>query len=362
MSRSIGIVHRVKTTKAGKAHPTKVCILKGDQSVNYKLETEENELSWIKEKHQISKDKLDGLMPGDTIAMILGGSGDNLAFALSRQADEIGAKVMRIPPFILKEHRNGHLKGDDHILLAQLVKEHEDQFYLISPRDRDMILMRECLRHRIDAMKSRISCEQRVKQREIGKIFTSVDGKFPEGQIEDSFDQAKANNAILNNLIAEEKSLKKDLNESLERLEIYQKIFKPITGCGPAIASRIISSIIDIKRFNSKAKLKKFCGVHVTEEGKFPRRRVNQTCNWNPVARQALFLLGDQFNRRPDSFWGQKLREQKKKLRLKHPEVILTEKGKKRYNDGHIHKMAIWKTLSKFVEYVWISWWELERS
>ena len=40
-----------------------------------------------------------------SIAMVLGGSGDYLAYALARQAEKVGASVMRIPSFLLKRER-----------------------------------------------------------------------------------------------------------------------------------------------------------------------------------------------------------------------------------------------------------------
>jgi hypothetical protein len=214
---------------------------------------------------------------------------------------------------------------------------------------------------RVDAMKARIACVQRLHQRVIGEIFCSEGGPFPEGSFDKAFEARKANDTVLKALFAEEKARKKELSEALEGLAVYRRLFEPIDGCGPAIASRIISAIIEIRRFETAAKLKAFCSVHVLHDGKFARRRKGQVSNWHPDARQALFLLGDQFNRRPDSVWGKKLREYKTKLRDKHPEVVVGEDGKKRYTNGHIHKMAMWRTLTKFVEWLFREWWRLER-
>lgn len=118
------------------------------------------------------------------------------------------------------------------------------------------------------------------------------------------------------------------------------------------------------------------CGVHVLQGGKyaevpwkksFPRQRHGETSNWHPAARQALYLLADQCNRRPASEWGQKLLHYKAQLRASHPQVeeyTVTEGGKevtkKRYTDGHIHKMAIWHTLTKFVDHIFRTWTRIE--
>jgi len=187
------------------------------------------------------------------------------------------------------------------------------------------------------------------------------------------------------------------------------------------------------KAFHSgKMALRAFCGVHVLPDGRFPRRRNNEVANWDDDCRQALFLLGDQFNRRPKSHWGGRLIAAKAKYRLAHPEPIVsdskltflfrrlevffrengahiqpedfkvtsidglyawfrasvTELGEKAdllavqiqkweekleeaqvsgktvriFTAGHIHKMAVWYTLGKFVESLFTQWFKLEKA
>jgi hypothetical protein len=77
--------------------------------------------------------------------------------------------------------------------------------------------------------------------------------------------------------------------------------------------------------------------------------------------RQALYLLGEQFNRRPDSEWGKKLLHCKALRRAAHPEVVTSEDGKKRHTNGHIHKSGIWKVLSRFVDHIFQEWTRLEK-
>jgi len=420
MFRIIGIRHRRKETAGGEAHPTQMSILEDHFEIVINLKTEDEELdfvrgllpvSWrkIEKADDLTKldqrhiqwrkiksgesvpewlephiagneipdkipDKYDGLKSGDSVAMVLGGSGDRLAYALSRRGDEIGAKVYRIPPFIFQKVRKGEVpisalpsmeiegKDNDHLLLAHLLPDRPDLFYEISSRDRDTIVLIEAYRYWIEVMKARIACEQRLHQQAVGKIFCSKEGFYPEGKVEDWFDDQKANNKILMNLLAEEKEAHKVLVRAANQLDVYTHLFDEIEGVGPAIGARLISAIQDIRRFETPAKLKAFMGVHVMDDGKFVRRRSGQVANWHPDARQALYLLGDQFNRRSNSVWGQKLRENKMKLREKHPEKLIDEKDKSRYSDGHIHKMAIWRTLTQFVEWLWKEWTEFERS
>jgi hypothetical protein len=207
----------------------------------------------------------------------------------------------------------------------------------------------------------------------VGAIFCSEDGFYPEGAIEQLFEAGKASDAILQALVREEELREKDLAKILKTLPVYCELFVPIEGVGPMIAARLIVAIGDIRRFATDAKLKAFCGVHVLPDGRFARKRSGEVANWHPEARQALYLLADQFNRRPDSVWGKKLREYKAKLRAAHPDVMCKKCGTKWadcpeqkkhsrvYSDGHIHKMAIWRTVTKFVEWLFREWWKLER-
>ncbi|MEI6842918.1 MAG: transposase [bacterium] len=479
--RIIGIRHRIKKTAEGEARPTQVVILENGETRSLQLETETDELDFVLDRfpvnfrkveegdelstfctHHVQWRKLkkeenyeelpaslirkdgktyelatyvpaayDGLKPGDNISMILGGSGDNLAFALARRGQEIDAKVFRIPPFVLKGKRVEKKEDGDAELLANLFSSEKSLFYEVGPRDLDLIWLRECLRNRVDAMKARMACGQRLRTHLIGTIFCSPEGKFPEGDLEKASDEAKANDKIFAALSSEEAKRERDLEKACDALNVYRVIFEPIEGCGPKIASRIIGAVIDIRRFETKAKLRAFCGVHVLEDGRFPRRRNNEVANWNGDCRQALFLLGDQFNRRPNSEWGQRLLAAKAKYRLAHPEPIVSddkltflyrrlevffrrhgvtiqpdefkivsidglyawfracvtemeeetrdnlsreiieweekiekaqvsERTVKIFTAGHLHKMAIWYTIGKFVENLFNTWWKLE--
>ncbi len=389
MARYVGIHHRVKQTANQEAHPTKVVIVEGINTDAYNLDTETDELDWLLGRHpvayrkyvdgadlqqdflehHIARDKktdkptrvpaeFDGFKPGDTVAMTLGGSGGPFAFALSRRGEEIGARVMRITPADLKEMRVGD-KSNDAALLAHLIQSRPDLFCETGPRDRDLIMLRECLTARTDAMKARIGCEQRLRQHVIGMAFCNPEGRYPEGSVEKEFEGRKANDVIFNALVEEEEERMRDLTRAVEALEVYRRLFEPIKGVGPRIAAGIIAGIADVRRFPTDAKLKAFCGVHVLPDGRMARRRGGEVANWNAEVRQSLYLLGDQFNYNPDSRWGQLLREYKAKLRVTHPEPVI-ENGKSRYSNGHIHRMAIWKTLSKFVEWLWREWWKIE--
>ncbi|MBN1326157.1 hypothetical protein JW977_04250 [Candidatus Falkowbacteria bacterium] len=438
MARIIGIRHRIKQTKDRDPKPTQICILHDGKEESFALATEQDELDFVRgvlpvsyrnveadedlnkfATHQIigkalkkgeekgaapnlvfevveDKKKVkylaekvpsayDGLHLGDSVAMVLGGSGDYFAYALSRRGEEVGAKVYRVPPSVLKAKRPEKSKDDDAKVLAMLLQNEPGLFYQILPKDRNLIRLRIAYRGKVDAMKARIACGQRLLQFEIGQIFTNEQGHFPEGSLEKQFAEKQNNDPGYQVLEAEEAKLYKEICKCLEELTIYKQLFQPIQGCGPMIASRLICAIQDIRRFSDEvrldgkikygaAKLKSFCGVGLDAKGRFMRRRAGEVANFNPDARQALYLLGDQMNRRPDSEWGQRLRENKVNLRNQHPDVLCKvcgngtkwadcpdqKKHTRIYSDGHIHKMAIWRTLSEFVEHLYHEWWNLE--
>jgi hypothetical protein len=486
MNRVIGIRHRIKKTATGEARPTQLYLdgniieleddnaeldwVRGTFPIDYRAVEPDEDLSALSPRHikwrSVKKDEklddvnpahlrvidgkqqvaikvpatFDGLKPRDVYAMSLGGSGDRLAFALSKAGEKMGAIVLRLPPSVLKERRGDGDKDQDAKLLAELAQTEPDLFHEVTANTRTIILVRETQALRMDAMKARIACEQRLRQTLIGQVFCR-EGDFAELDIEAQFEKLKANDRILSALVEEETVRIRELDRAIKQTGVWQHILEGVTGIGPALAGRLISSIGGIERFMvepdqermdalyeesvrleregglqdlkrfvkdegnafqtlqraaswcgrngraeqaakleravqcheersklrhkarkaTQAKLKKFCGVAVMEDGKFPRRRAGSVANWHPDARQALYLLADQFNRQSDrTRWGKLLLEYKVKLRAAHPDVLEVD-GKKRYTDGHIHKMALWRTVTKFVEWLADEWSNLAR-
>lgn len=422
--RYVGIRPRVKVTADNEARPTQVAIHgPGDEKVSYELASEQDELDFVLGhyptgfrkvtsgedismflEHHIERDDdgnplkvpagFDGLKSGDLVSMVMGGSGDYLAFALSRKGEDIGARVGRITPFLLKSFRGEGVKDDDAKFLANLIRDKQNLFTPVYVRDRAIVNVRERQRQRIDIMKARIGCEQRLRQRFIGEVFCTPNGLFPQGAIEKEFDQKKANDVVLQNLKKEEAAANRELLKAVEATDVWKQVFSQVEGLGPAIAARLISVIQDIRRFENAGKLKKYLGAHVGEDGKFPRRRKGEVALWSNEGRGALFLLADQFNRRPDSLWGQKFLAIKAVYSARYPHPHLAFKhndveksvvlepgtfekkgtkyivsvegaqievsGKMRYFKGHIHKMASKTVSTQFVEWLFAEWWKLE--
>lgn len=304
MSRFIGIRHRVKKTADNEARPTQVVILDGKMAT-HDLENDDAELDFVRGTFPVANRKVtadddvgafkvrhvkwrkvkanesvedvpashlrkvgkeqhravqiptayDGLKVGDRVMLSLGGSGNRLAYSLSRRAEELGGDTMilRLPPYELKDEREfrelGSDKDADASVLADLARSEARPAQKCEVRDRKLIRVTELFRDRMEAMKARIACEQRLRQVFIGRIFLSPEGGYPEGSVEDEFDRAKASDVILTALIAEEKKRINELEKALNELEVYNAIFKPITRMGPLLSARIISAIGDVRRF-----------------------------------------------------------------------------------------------------------------
>lgn len=367
--RYIGIRHRVKRTADGEARPTQVYTIDGEHAKARMLETEDDELRFLAEVRE-----------GDVIALTFGGSGGYFAYALGRAAEKVKATVIRIAPFRLKAVREGAEKDYDARLLAELGRDRRELFFDLTDRDRTTILIRELSREHRDTQKDRIRCGNRLFARSIGMAFVCHDGVYPEGGIEKAFDAVKANSPTLKALVAEEKRVVGELQTALDASLVYYRIFKPIVGCGPIIAGAIIGGIEDIRRFGSAEQLVSYCGVGTVADKddptkrKLAKRRGGEVANWNGGIRQSLFQLADQFNRRPESDWGKKLRENKARIlesvvarNPEHEADIRAGKGMKQangksiYSKMHLHKMGLWRTLTQFVgDYVYPEWVKLE--
>lgn len=412
--RVVGIVHRVKKLASGEARPTLVAVkTAGKEEVDtFALATEDDEflflrgrfpvafrdvkpdedltgvhpghVKWKKVKrgvlsveddlpHQSQRRQDDdgkwsfaakvavafiGIQAGDTVVSILGGSGDRFNAAIARQLQELGSgRVMRITPARFNEFRGEESKDNDHLLVIEAFEEFPEYFQVITLRDIGVIKARYYYRLREDALKSLLACEQRLSQRLIGRVFFSEGGQYPEGLIEDQFVEVKANDLSLQALIKAERTAYNELKKAVAGLDIYHEIFASVTGVGPRIAAPLIATIGDIRRFPTVEQFRSYAGVAPDSKGKFRRRRAGQVANWSGDCRQAVWLfVSDQLCKRKESEWGQVFLAEKARLRRAHPEIIIDERNKRRYTDGHIHKMAVWHTANKFVTWLYGEW------
>lgn len=475
-ARFIGIRHRVKQTAAGEARPTQVYITNADGSdaVSLELKTEDDELAFVdgqfvtkwrdlgegekvgalsawqmrtagtgeKKRTQVAV-AVEGLQMFDRITMMMGGTGDDFAYALSSRAEQMSAQVIRVPAFVLKALRpSERTKDEDARTLSEIGRDHPERGYVCQRRDRLYIDVRGLCIQFLIAQRQRVAYEQQLRQRLTRDRFIKP-RVGPLVPLAEAFEKLQETDVGFLTLMAKEKAISVELEDAVSNTIAWQKVFcsPQYKGCGVRISARLMAAIVDIRRFEVKpdpvvmqelkqgtavieqqfaaelaqvdmsncpftrtgqqrfwklqklrsqklaagcsedaalldraigfhkkrsqlrkaamergaAKLVKFCGTDVND-GKFVRRRVGQVSNYNPLARQALYLLADQWNKHPDTHWGAKLLENKARLRVKHPEVEVDERGKKRYTDIHILKMARWRTATQFVRALYYDW------
>jgi len=295
----------------------------------------------------------------------------------------------------------------DHIALPKLFELAAPQFHRVTARERDLILLQDVVRRRREAMDARMACAHRVRQR-MKKLAYCVQDAYPEGGVKVSIEQGVANDAMLKLFEKEEHQIEAELKKLLHGLAVW-KVFEPIEGVGELTAGPLIVAIGDINRFPSASQLKAFLGVHTLkrdgskfEKGETPtvgnsmfaRRRQGQLSNWNQEGRQSLYLIANQFQvYRKNSPWGLVAQEVKKRFLATHPtpqvwvkdaagvvirQVNLVEgqckriqggwevvhddgaveavKGVTKFNPAHINRMVAWRTMTKFVEWLYSAW------
>lgn len=440
-SRIVAISYRDKeVVREGvviEQRPTMAYIVDGDKKTEVSLPSEDHEMCFLLSKaltlsplKKGGKETLidftkDGICAGDTVLMVMGGSGAFFAFALSRQLEKLGAGgVYWIGSTLFKrlcdEHHIERSKVKsvddegrrvemtfDHKALTTLFPISLQSFHHVSARERDLIRLGDVVARRKEAMDARMACAHRVRQRMKKSAYCTEDA-YPEGGVKLFIEQGTANDFMLRLFEKEELQIGSELKKLLHSLPVW-KVFEPIEGVGEFTAAPLIVAIGDINRFPSDAHLKAFLGMHTLkangtkfQKGETPdannsifaRRRQGQLSNWNQEGRQALYLIATQFTMwRTNSPWGLVAKEVKKNFLAKYPhrEVWMKDKegnvtervkllegtykriqggyevatengdvrkvlGVTKFNPAHINRMVSWRTMTKFVEWLYKAW------
>lgn len=450
ISRYVGLRPRVKQTVSGEARPTQVVVIDaqtGDVKL-YNLDTEEDEfdfivhgkwpmngkfrvakdgedLSWVLPHHVIHDDpKLavrkgrevkpdqvpvayDGLKEGDSVAMCLGGlGGDILALAVCRHGNKRGFSGFQIASYRLKEIRGEKSKDGDAELLATLLRDQPQEFRKISDLEQEVVAARIAANRRRDLLNTRMVLAQQSAAAFKFRAFCTNEGGVSDVGFGKALELAEKNDEVLQAIFAEEAVLERGCKKACERLPIYMQVLEPQKGIGPLTSVVIIGTIGDIRRFPTVGKFKAYCGLHVTESGRFPRQKRGERSSWNRELRQVFFNIGESFNKFPDGFWGARLRENKAMYQKRHPHSILREisgykntgvkaepvytgrefplvtgsyslkggvyhltcldgntvdvKGVQKYTPAHIQRMSVWRTVTEFAEWLYWRWTTME--
>ena len=450
IGRYVGLRPRIKQTANGEARPTQVVVIDAKTGVlkHYDLDTEDDEFDFIihgkwpvdgkfravKEDedlscflpHHIVKDDpkvatrkgravkpdqvpvaYDGLKEGDAVAMCLGGlGGDILALAICRHGKKRGFAGFQTPSFRLKEIRGEKSKDGDAELLATLLRDQPNEFREISDLEQEVVAARIAANRRRDLLNTRMVIAQQSAAAFKFNAFCTEAGGVSDVGYGKALELAEKNDTVLQAIFAEETILERGCKKACEQLPIYTNVLEPQKGIGPLTSVVIIGTIGDIRRFPTVGKFKAYCGLHVTEGGRFPRQKRGERSAWNRELRQVFFNIGESFNKFPDGFWGARLRENKAMYQKRHPHPILREisgykntgvkaepvytgnefalvagsyslksgvyhlnlpeggtadvKGVQKYTPAHIQRMAVWRTVTEFAEWLYWRWTTME--
>lgn len=439
-SRIIAIAYRDKEVLRDgvivEQRPTMVLVLEKDKKpITLRLTDEDEEMCFLRTmRHEIIDEKnktniIDftdlGIRAGDIVLTVMGGSGSFYAFALSNRLEKLGSGGVywigstlfkrlcdeyKIDRSRLKDVDEDGRRTEitfDHEALPKVFEIASNQFHKVSSRERDLILLKDVHLRRMEAMRARMACAQRTRQR-LKKMAYCVSDGYPEGGVKLFIEQGLANDKVFMALEDEEKNVTTELKKLMQSLPVWN-VFAPIEGVGEITATALVVAIQDINRFPGASQLKAFLGVHTlrtdgkkfekgelpnADNSKFARRRQGQLSNWNQDGRQALYQIGEQFCKwKQNSSWGLVAKEVKKNWLKKYPnpecwvkdasgnvieKVPLIEgmckriqggwkvtesdgsvrevKGVTKFNPAHINRMTSWRTLTLFVDWLYHAW------
>lgn len=115
----------------------------------------------------------------------------------------------------------------------------------------------------------------------------------------------EAGDVVFEAVTDREKELVKLITAHIEEIDLYEQVFKPIKGCGPLTAARMIGVISDFRRFPTLAAFRAYCGLHHFADGSRARRRKGHVSNWSQVGKQGAWQFARSVGYTPagESVW-----------------------------------------------------------
>lgn len=344
--------------------------------------------------------KYDGLMPGDTVLAIMGGSGSAYIQALARRGREIGATVFHVAPIKVKYHRMakygnlditsdgeiglvgavrklsrgvkslGEAAGNDVISLARMREElkvieakaeahrEEDAQHLIELyQARPQVFLPvedfhaafthagECFRLFMRTQEARKAGQLRLIANARSAMYTHPAGIYPQGGLTHYAEVLLARDVAFIALRTAEHEAKKALEKSLAdpRLSRLERALREEFGfLGPRLFGALCAKVGTFARFKDEWAWNKYVGTHVNDDGTLVRRGRGLG---DAIVRQEIWIMVNLMNRRTGTKWRGILDTHKANIRKIHPEKeINPETGKSRWSDIHVQKTAMWKT------------------
>jgi hypothetical protein len=365
-------------------------------------------------------DELVGVESGDVVASILGSTGGLvLAGLIHRIPEGITIKGITVFTFIgrfgdeFPEEKRAKAIAS---LLVLTAGEDGDVFHPILGNDLSLIKMSSALDQFTETQRARIAQGNRVFAATRASTFTDRALFMSNHSIETMAEQAIENDETHILLVGEEGRLKKVLAGLLEEIPIYVALRKRVKGAAVSILAPIIATTLYISRFPAMGKAVRYWGLGL-RDGQFMRRQTGKELGFHPACRQAFYQFGMQIVKGgAEPFWCERYGLNVERYRLVHPHPVLVEllpnpkyvkngnekkwvdgrrfklvqgtfeeikegtrvvarmvadpdhpeqrirveKGYFLYNPGHLYKMALWRTLTEFGEWLYWFWRSLE--
>lgn len=169
----------------------------------------------------------------------------------------------------------------------------------------------------------------------------------------------------LNGVVLEaEKQAKYEREKILATDPIYKAVFEPKYQIGPSLAGKLMTEILTIDRFKTKAKLYAYFFGRQTADGKAPSSKKGQASNWNKEGKSALYLWAQQLQRakdsRPDDIYVKRFLHY---LELYKSRIGVEIEGKETIQNGrHAFYCAYRQVAKKLLHHIWREWREVERA
>lgn len=127
-----------------------------------------------------------------------------------------------------------------------------------------------------------------------------------------------------------------------------------IKGIGDSLAAQLFAQIDDISTFENVSQLWRFAGGAVFN-GQAERGQKGEKLHYNKRLKSICYLIVTQFLKAQTPLYCDLYYQYKEELRVKFPEKIKVN-GAWKYNDGHLHNMAIRKVGKIFLQHLWLVW------
>jgi hypothetical protein len=173
---------------------------------------------------------------------------------------------------------------------------------------------------------------------------------------------------LLEQVIALEKQVDSKVSELLKVHPAY-KWFSGVKGIGKENIGKVVG-LIDIEKANTISSLWKFAGYAVDTEGRAPRMTRGVKLEYNAKLRSNCWRVATSLLRAKGKYYTYYLEQKERYVQrftnegysiMPASQLPKTKQGEgKVISEGHIHNMALRKTIKMFLAHLWLVWREEE--